>query len=62
MKMISELNFGAVHKLRNTDGVGGWSAKVLLMQSLVWYVIDKMAAKTLLWVGGWSKNSEKYAT
>ena len=34
-----------VHKLRNTDGVDGWSEKVLLRQSLVWYAINKMKAK-----------------
>ena len=39
---------GAVNKLRNVDGVGGWSAKALLLQSLIWYVINKMTAETLL--------------
>ena len=44
---------GAVHKLRNADEMGGLSAKALFLQSLVWYVIDKMTAKTLLRLGGW---------
>ena len=53
---------GAIHKLRNAVGVGGWSAKVLLLQSLVWYFINKMTVKALPWVGGWSKNSENCVT
>ena len=36
------INLGVVHKLRNADWVGGWSAKALLLYSLVWYVIDKI--------------------
>ena len=39
---------GVVHKLRKTVGVGGWSAKALLMQSFIWHVINKMTDKTLL--------------
>ena len=35
-------------KLRNTVGAGGWFAKALLFQSLVLYVFNKMAVKTLL--------------
>ena len=53
---------GPIHKLRNAHGVGGWSAKALLLQSLVRYDINKVKAKTLLWVGGWLKNSEKCVT
>ena len=52
VEMACNKGLGAVHKLRNADGVGGWSAKELLLQSLVWCVIDKMTTKTLLWVGG----------
>ena len=42
----------AVHKLRNADGVGGWSAKGLLMQGLLSNFINKMTTKTLLRGGG----------
>ena len=47
-ELNSKIQQGAVHKLRNADGVGGWSAKVLLLYILVRYVINKMTAKTLL--------------
>ena len=46
----------AVHKLRNADGVA------LLSQTLVSEVINRMTAKELLQVGGWSKNSKKWVT
>ena len=47
-KVLTILGYWAVHKLRNAAGVGGWSAKALLMQSLIWHVINTMTAKTLL--------------
>ena len=39
---------GAVHKLRNAIGVGGWLANALLVETLVWWVISKIKAKVLL--------------
>ena len=48
-----------IHKLRNTDGVGGWSAKASLLQSLVWYFINKMRPKNYYrWHTGWIRASE----
>ena len=43
------IQYGAVHKLRNTVGVGGH--KRITIVELVWYDINRMTAKTLLKVG-----------
>ena len=52
-------NARVFHKMRNAIGVGGWSAKALLLYTLVWQVISKMIAKTLLWVSVYSRDGEK---
>ena len=53
---------GAIHILRNAVGVGGWSFKALLLESLLRYVINKMMAKALPQVDGWSKNCKNLST
>ena len=49
------IKLGVFQKLCNAVGVSGWFSKVLLLQSLSRYVIDKMTAKVsphVRWVGG----------
>ena len=50
------------YKLRNALEKDGWSVGALLLHTLLLLIIRKMFAKTLQWVGGWSKNYEKRIT
>ena len=58
----SDITLGSVHKLRNADGVGGQSAKVLLL-TIAKYGMSLIKRQPNVTMGGWVvKKSEKCIT